>query len=39
MQLFALGLVDVTTEGKSKMCSLTRLGLDFLNMDLVRNTG
>jgi predicted transcriptional regulator len=39
MQLFALGLVDVTTEGKSKMCSLTGLGLDFLNMDLVRNAG
>lgn len=32
MQLYALGLVDVTTEGKSKMCNLTSLGLDFLGM-------
>jgi len=39
MQLYALGLVDVATEGKSKMCSLTRLGLDFLNMELIRNAG
>lgn len=37
MQLYALGLVDVTTEGKSKMCSLTGLGLDFLNISLVSN--
>ncbi|MCL6639194.1 MAG: transcriptional regulator [Firmicutes bacterium] len=39
MQLYALGLVDVTTEGKSKMCSLTNLGLDFLSMNLVKTAG
>lgn len=32
MQLYALGLVEVATEGKSKMCSLTRLGWDFLGL-------
>ncbi|OPX90253.1 MAG: hypothetical protein A4E53_01139 [Pelotomaculum sp. PtaB.Bin104] len=32
MQLYALGLVDVSTEGKSKICSLTKLGYDFLNL-------
>lgn len=32
MQLYALGLVDVSTEGKSKICSLTRLGYDFLKL-------
>ena len=32
MQLYALGLVDVATEGKSKMCSLTSLGWDFLGI-------
>ncbi|MDD4768068.1 MAG: transcriptional regulator [Desulfotomaculaceae bacterium] len=32
MQLYALGLVDVTTEGKSKMCSMTSLGWDFLEL-------
>jgi len=32
IQLYALGLVDVATEGKSKMCSLTKLGYDFLNL-------
>ncbi|HBX23924.1 MAG TPA: transcriptional regulator [Desulfotomaculum sp.] len=30
MQLYALGLVDVSTEGKSKICSLTRLGDEYL---------
>lgn len=30
MQLYALGLVEVSTEGKSKICSLTKLGDDFL---------
>ena len=30
MQLFALGLVEVTSEGKSKICSLTKLGEDYL---------
>lgn len=32
MQLYALGLVDVATEGKSKMCSLTGLGCEFLGI-------
>lgn len=32
MQLYALGLVEVATEGKSKMCSLTSLGWDFLGL-------
>jgi len=32
MQLFALGLVEVATEGKSKMCSMTSLGCDFLGL-------
>ena len=30
MQLYALGLVDVSTEGKSKICSLTKLGEEYL---------
>jgi len=30
MQLYALGLVDVATEGKSKICSLTKLGEEYL---------
>lgn len=32
MQLYALGLVEVATEGKSKICSLTGLGYDFINI-------
>ncbi|HOV79506.1 MAG TPA: helix-turn-helix transcriptional regulator [Bacillota bacterium] len=32
MQLYALGLVEVATEGKSKMCSITNLGWDFLSL-------
>jgi len=32
MQLYALGLIDVATEGKSKMCSLTTLGWDFISI-------
>ncbi|HBV95741.1 MAG: transcriptional regulator [Bacillota bacterium] len=32
MQLYALGLVEVSTEGKSKICSLTRLGDEFLSL-------
>lgn len=32
MQLYALGLVDVSTEGKSKMCSLTSLGYEFIGL-------
>lgn len=30
MQLYALGLVEVHTEGKSKICNLTKLGEEFL---------
>lgn len=37
MQLYALGLIEVETEGKSKICSLTPLGDDFL--DLVKKAG
>lgn len=33
MQLYALGLVDVNTEGKSKICSLTNLGWEFLAVE------
>lgn len=32
MQLYALGLIEVETEGKSKICSLTPLGDDFLQL-------
>jgi predicted transcriptional regulator len=32
MQLYALGLVAVATEGKSKICSLTGLGYDFISI-------
>ncbi|WP_066638231.1 transcriptional regulator [Desulfolucanica intricata] len=32
MQLYALGLVEVSTEGKSKICNLTKLGNEFLNI-------
>jgi predicted transcriptional regulator len=32
MQLYALGLVDVTAEGKSKICSLTKLGEEFSHL-------
>jgi len=32
MQLYALGLVDVSTEGKSKICSLTKLGEDYVDL-------
>jgi len=32
MQLFALGLVEVAAEGKSKICSMTSLGWDFLGL-------
>ncbi|ACV63090.1 hypothetical protein Dtox_2276 [Desulfofarcimen acetoxidans DSM 771] len=33
MQLYALGLINVNTEGKSKICSLTGLGMDFLTIE------
>ncbi|MEG6615063.1 transcriptional regulator [Peptococcaceae bacterium 1198_IL3148] len=29
-QLYALGLVDISTEGKSKMCEITKLGENYL---------
>ena len=29
-QLYALGLVDISTEGKSKMCEITKLGEEYL---------
>ncbi|MBO8137380.1 MAG: transcriptional regulator [Desulfotomaculum sp.] len=32
MQLYALGLVDVTSEGKSRICSLTKLGEEYLDL-------
>lgn len=32
LQLYALGLVDVTSEGKSKICSLTKLGEEYLHI-------
>lgn len=32
LQLYALGLVEVATEGKSKICSLTSLGWDFMSI-------
>lgn len=32
MQLYALGLVEVSTEGKSKICSMTGLGEEFLSL-------
>lgn len=32
MQLYALGLVEVCSEGKSKICSLTKLGEDYLEL-------
>lgn len=39
MQLFALGLVDVTTEGKSKICSLTKLGEEYVSLLSERKVG
>ncbi|MCF8010533.1 MAG: transcriptional regulator [Clostridiales bacterium] len=32
MQLYALGFVEIETEGKSKICSLTPLGNNFLEL-------
>lgn len=31
-QLYALGLVDISTEGKSKMCEITKLGEEYLDI-------
>lgn len=39
MQLYALGLVEVETEGKSKICSLTRLGDEFLSLIIEAEAG
>jgi len=33
MQLYALGLVEVTAEGKSRICSLTRLGREYVSLE------
>jgi len=32
MQLYALGLVEIYTEGKSKICSATNLGNEFIDL-------
>ena len=32
MQLYALGFVEVSTEGKSKICGFTRLGEEYFNL-------
>lgn len=32
MQLYALGLVEISTEGKSKICSATKLGNEFFSL-------
>jgi len=32
MQLYALGLVEISTEGKSKICSATKLGDEFYSL-------
>lgn len=32
MQLYALGLVEISTEGKSKICSVTKLGDQFFSL-------
>ncbi len=39
MQLYALGLVDVSTEGKSKICSLTKLGEEYVSLLSERKAG
>jgi predicted transcriptional regulator len=39
MQLYALGLVDVSTEGKSKICSLTKLGEEYVSFLSERKVG
>lgn len=31
-QLYALGLVEISTEGKSKMCEITNLGQNYLDI-------
>lgn len=31
-QLYALGLVEISSEGKSKMCEITKLGEEYLNI-------
>jgi len=39
MQLYALGLVDVSTEGKSKICSLTKLGEEYVSLQVEKKVG
>lgn len=39
MQLYALGLVDVSTEGKSKICSLTKLGEEYISLLAEKKAG
>lgn len=39
MQLYALGLVDVSTEGKSKICSLTKLGEEYIGLLAEKKVG
>nr|WP_207754850.1 transcriptional regulator [Desulforadius tongensis] len=31
-QLYALGLVEISSEGKSKMCEITKLGEEYLDI-------
>lgn len=38
MQLYALGFIEIKTEGKSKICTMTPLGNDFLIL-LEENVG
>jgi len=33
MQLYALGLVEVAAEGKSRICSLTKLGREYASVE------
>jgi len=33
MQLYALGLVEVSAEGKSRICSLTKLGREYASAE------
>jgi predicted transcriptional regulator len=35
MQLYALGLIEVATEGKSKICSITSMGYDYMNINTI----
>jgi len=35
MQLYALGLIEVVTEGKSKICSITDMGYEYMNINTI----